>query len=169
VSYNQIRHSFRFRKIRALDPAALRHEFEAHGIAGRIANAGERHQVVADVMRRLDAVGAKVTRDATSDLLLINGEFSASMVLSRCRETPAGSLRWLIQINRRLAPDVTILVRMDSANAQPTDYYLLPIMDIEAPRLLLCETNGVQLDTYQFDNLDYLAEMATRSKIEEVA
>ncbi|WP_437225967.1 recombinase family protein [Planctomicrobium sp. SH661] len=124
-------------------------------------------RLVADVMRRLDAVGAKVTQDTTSDLLLINGEFSASMVLSRCRETPAGSLRWLIQINRRLAPDITILVRMDAANAQPADYYLLPIMDIDSPRLLLCETNGAHLDTYQFDNLDYLAGMARRTKLED--
>jgi hypothetical protein len=126
-------------------------------------------RLVADIVHRLDAVGAKVTRDATSDLLLINGEFSASMVLSRCRETPAGSLRWLIQINQRLAPDITILVRMDAANAQPADYYLLPIMDIDSPRLLLCETNGAHLDTYQFDNLDYFAGMASRSKLEEVA
>ena len=45
---------------------------------------------------------ATVTQDTTSDLLLINGEFSATMVLSRCRQTPAGSLRWLIQINERV-------------------------------------------------------------------
>ena len=91
------------------------------------------------------------------------------MVLSRCRETPAGSLRWLVQINRRLAPDITILVRMDAANSKPADYYLLPIMDIETPRLLLCEANGAYLDTYQFDNLDYFAELSTRQKIEVAA
>ena len=126
-------------------------------------------QLVTDVMHRLDAVGAKVTHDASSDLLLINGEYSASMVLSRCRETRAGSLRWLIQINHRLAPDITILVRMDAANAQPADYYLLPIMDIGEPRILLCETNGVDLDTYQFENLDYFAQMAARTRLEDVA
>ena len=126
-------------------------------------------QLVADVMRRLDAVGATVTQDATSDLLLINGEYSATMVLSRCRQTPAGSLRWLIQFNRRLAPDVTILVRMDPANKKPVDYYLLPIMDIETPRLLLCEANGAYLDTYQFDNLDFFTAMAARRKIEVAA
>jgi len=125
--------------------------------------------LVADVMRRLDAVGAKVTQDATTDLLLINGEYSATMVLSRCRQTPAGALRWLIQIDRHLAPDITILVRMDAANSQPADYYLLPIMDIEVPRLLLCETNGVHLDTYQFDTLDYFTAMAMRRKIEVAA
>ena len=80
-------------------------------------------------------------------MLLINGEFSATLVLSRCRPTPAGSLRWLIQINERVTPDVTILVRMDTANEQPVDYYLLPIIDVAVPRLRLCETNGVDLDT----------------------
>lgn len=126
-------------------------------------------QLVSDVTQRLDAVGATVTRDATTDLLLINGEYSASMVLSRCRQTPAGSLRWLIQLNRQFAPDITILVRMDAANQRPTDYYLLPIMDIETPRLLLCEANGAHLDTYQFDNLEYFAELAARRKIEVAA
>jgi DNA invertase Pin-like site-specific DNA recombinase len=126
-------------------------------------------QLVSDVMTRLDAVGAEVTQDATSDLLLINGEYSASMVLSRCRQTPAGSLRWLITIDQKVAPDITILVRMDPANEQPADYYLLPIMDIETPRVLLCETNGAYLDTYQFDNLDYFAAIAMRRKIEGAA
>jgi hypothetical protein len=58
---------------------------------------------------------------------------------------------------------------MDPSNTKPADYYLLPIMDIESPRLLLCETNGAHLDTYQFDNLDYLAKIAMRRKIEVAA
>ena len=114
-------------------------------------------------------MGATVTRDANTDLLLINGEFSASMVLSRCRETQAGAFRWLIQIDQRLAPDITILVRMDPANSKPADYYLLPIMDIETPRLLLCETNGAHLDTYQFDNLEFFTLLSSRRKIEVAA
>jgi len=126
-------------------------------------------KMVADVTERLNAAGATVTRDATTDLLLVNGEFSATMVLSRCRETAAGSLRWLIQIDHGLAPDITILVRMDPTNSKPADYYLLPIMDIETPRLLFCESNGAYLDTYQFDSLDYLAELSRRHKIEVAA
>jgi hypothetical protein len=125
--------------------------------------------LVADVIRRLDAVGASVTLDATTDLLLINGEYSASMVLSRCRQTPAGSLRWIIKVDEQLAPDITILVRMDEANEHPTDYYFLPIMDIETPRLLLCESNGLYLDAYQFDSLEYFASLGARQKIEVAA
>ena len=133
-------------------------------------NLKEMHpRIVEDVVRKLDAVGATVTRDADTDLLLINGEYSASMVLSRCRQTQAGSLRWLIKINERIAPDITILVRMDASNENATDYYLLPIMDIETPRLIFCESNGAYLDTYQFDNLEYFAALSARQKIEVAA
>jgi len=117
-------------------------------------------------MQRLNAVGATVTRDSTTDLLLINDEYSASMVLSRCRETRAESLRWLIKIDEHIAPDITILVRMDLSNKQATDYFLFPIMDIDAPKLLLCEANGAYLDTYQFDDLNYFARLAARDRIE---
>lgn len=126
-------------------------------------------QLVSDVIQRLDAVGASVTQDATTDLLLINGEYSASMVLSRCRQTTAGSLRWWIKLDDKIAPDITILVRMDPENEKATDYYLFPLMDISEPKLLLCETNGAYLDTYQFDNLDYFAQLAARSRIEVAA
>ena len=125
-----------------------------------------RPELIDGVLRQLSHVGAKVTRDPATDLLLINDEFTASMVLSRCRQTATGLLRWTVTIDQMLVPDITILVRMDAANGQPADYYLLPIMDIPTPRLLLCETNGVFLDTYQFDTLDYFATMARRRKIE---
>jgi len=85
------------------------------------------------------------------------------------RQTGGGLLRWLVQMDRTLVPDITILVRMDATNQQPADYYLLPIMDIAAPKLLLCESNGVHLDMYQFDNLDYFTVMAKRRKIEVAA
>lgn len=126
-------------------------------------------QMMADIVSRLGSVGATVKQDPKSDLLTINGEYSATMVLSRCRLTSAGALRWVIELNREIAPDITILVRMDAANERPADFYLLPIMDIECPRLLLCETNGAHLDTYQFDSLDYFTNMAIRRKIEDAA
>lgn len=126
-------------------------------------------KLLEDLTVRLQVSGAHVSHDPATSVMLINGEYTASIVLSRCRQTSAGSLRWSISINQRLAPDITILVRMDAANEQPADYYLFPIMDIAAPRLMLCETNGVYLDTYQFDSLDYFARMAARTRIEVAA
>jgi hypothetical protein len=126
-------------------------------------------QFLDDMVRQLGGVGAQVNRDAATDLLVINGEYTASMVLSRCRQAAGGQLRWMVRIDQTLVPDITILVRMDATNQQPADYYLLPIMDIAAPKLLLCESNGVYLDTYQFDNLDYFTIMAKRRKIKVAA
>ncbi|MDA7979479.1 MAG: recombinase family protein [Pirellulales bacterium] len=125
--------------------------------------------MVSDVQRRLQAVGASVSEDSGTGYLMINGEYSASVVLSRCRKTPGGALRWQARFDTALAPDITILARMDSSNSVPADYYLLPIMDIESPRLLLCEENGAYLDTYQFDNLDYFASLAMRRRLEVAA
>jgi len=125
--------------------------------------------LLSDLVGRLNGIGATVSQDASSGLLTINGEFSAVLVLSRCRQTSAGSLRWSIQFNQRFVPDITILVRMDAANERPADYYLLPVMDIQMPKLLLCETNGAFLDTYQFDTLDYFAELTHRRRIEVAA
>ncbi len=122
--------------------------------------------MVNDIQQRLQAVGASVAEDEGTGYLVINGEYSASVVLSRCRKTPSGSLRWQARFDAALAPDITILARMDSNNAVPADYYLLPIMDIESPRLLLCEENGAYLDTYQFESLDYFASLASRDRIE---
>lgn len=58
---------------------------------------------------------------------------------------------------------------MDPANVRPADFYLLPVMDVEAPRLLLCEANGAHLDTYQFESLEYFTSLAARRAIEEAA
>lgn len=121
--------------------------------------------LVDGIKQRLQTVGATVTQDSATDLLLINSEYSATMVLSRCKPTATGSLRWFIKIDEQVAPDITILVRMDPANEMITDYYLFPLMDLSEPKILLCETNGVYLDTYQFDNLDYFTSLAAREKM----
>lgn len=123
----------------------------------------------ADLTGRLHATGATVTHDAATNLLLINGEYTATLTLSRCRHTAAGSPRWLVRLDRGLAPDITILARMGADNSRPEDYYLLPVMDVEAPRLLLCECNGARLDTYQFDSLDHFTTLAARRRIEVAA
>lgn len=107
--------------------------------------------------------------DLGTGFLMINQEYSAFVTLSRCRATAAGSLRWLIKLDQKLAPDITILVRMDPTNQCPNDYYLLPIMDVETPKLLLCESNGAYLDTYQFKSLNYFTEIAARHELEVAA
>ena len=54
-----------------------------------------------------------------------------------------------------LKPDITIAVRMDATNEGIRDYYVLPAIDMTWENLRVAEANGIYLDTYRFDTLDY--------------
>ena len=125
--------------------------------------------VVATAIVEIQHIGGHVEQDPATDLLTINGEFTASIVIARCRETVGGSLRWQIRFDTSLCPDITVAVRMDRPNREPLDYYLLPWIDMTLPRLRLAEHNGVLLDAYRFETLDPLYEMAARVSLLEVA
>jgi DNA invertase Pin-like site-specific DNA recombinase len=126
--------------------------------------------VVADTIAGIVNIGGQVSKDPSTDMLTINDEFSASITIVRCRETTAGSLRWHVRFDLGLRPDITIALRMDRSNKQPLDYYLLPRIDMTGEKLRLAEQNGVSLDSYRFDSLEPLFELAARAKLlEEVA
>jgi hypothetical protein len=118
---------------------------------------------VVDEMTRL---GGGVTRDPATDLLTVNDEFTVSLVIARCQQTFAGAYRWNIRLDRLLQPDITVAVRMDSANESPLDYYLLPAFDMQLHKLRLAEYNRFSVDAYRFDTLDFLHQLARRVNIE---
>jgi len=122
-------------------------------------------ELVRNIVRQLESLDVSVTQDERTDLLLINGEYTASIVLARCHPTPPGSLRWLIRLDQGLAPDITIAARLGAANESPADFYLLPHIDIVIPKLLLSECNGAHLDSFRFDSLKYFMDLAVRVKI----
>jgi hypothetical protein len=126
-------------------------------------------RVVADVTAKIEALGAHIGRDAETEILTINREFTASLVIARCRLTAAGSLRWMIRLDTGLLPDITVAIRMNTANTDPLDYYLLPSIDLTAGKLRLAEENRFALDAYRFPTLDYFFGMAERARIQEAA
>lgn len=114
-------------------------------------------------------IGGAVVRDAASDLLTVNGEFTASIVLARSRRTEAGSLRWKIRLDTGLCPDITVAVRLDENNSGILDYYLLPWIDLGPKRLSLAEANGAWVECYRFDSLEPLFHLAARSPVRRAA
>jgi len=60
-------------------------------------------------------------------------------------------------------------VRMAEGNDDVLDYYLLPAIDITVGKLRLADDNGVGLDAYRFESLDYLFGMAERVHLREAA
>lgn len=126
--------------------------------------------IVAETLRGIEAVGGSVELDHETDLLSINREFTASIVISRCFELPSGALRWKIRLDAGLRPDISIAVRMGPQNTSRLDYYLLPRIDLgSVPRVSLAEANASNLDTYRFESLESLFYLSRRHQLRAAA
>jgi hypothetical protein len=122
--------------------------------------------LIASILDQLVGLGATVSVNESNDLLTINSEYTASLILARCRETSAGSHRWQLRFDESLSPDIVIAARLQPGNAEIMDYYLLPRLDILMDRLSLRSENGLVLDVYRFNNLNFFMEIAQRVRVE---
>jgi DNA invertase Pin-like site-specific DNA recombinase len=128
----------------------------------------KRHpEIVAEVVQKITALGAHAAWNLETELLDVNHEMRVSIVLCRHTQTGAGSSRWLIRLDASARPDITVAVRMDAANEGIRDYYVLPAIDMTWENLRVAEANGIYLDTYRCDTLDYFFGMAERVNLEE--
>lgn len=125
--------------------------------------------IVKDTIAKIEQLGGQVRVEPKTDLLIINEELKTSLVICRCQQTQAAAYRWKIHLDTGLLPHITVAIRMDARNENPMDYYLLPSLDIENPRLRLAESNGLALDAYRFDDLELFFQLTERIAIEEVA
>jgi hypothetical protein len=128
-----------------------------------------RPEVIDGVVAALKAVNGKVERHPTTDLLLVNNEWTLSVVLARCTERPDGSMRWRIHFDSVLRPDLTLACRLDISHAAVHDYYLIPRLDLGMwPRHLGFE-NSPLIDGYRQESLDALGRLAARVRYPEAA
>jgi DNA invertase Pin-like site-specific DNA recombinase len=122
-------------------------------------------EIISSILDQLLTLGATVSVDPITDLLRINSEYSASLTLSRCRESPTGFRRWHLRFDESLRPDVIIAARLQPGNEEILDYFLFPRDDELSRRLSLRPENGLVLDVYRFNNLNFFMEMAERARI----
>ncbi len=129
----------------------------------------ELHQdTIQNTIQSLIDCGAEIKLNEAQNLLMVNDMFSASLVISRCNALNNGKYRWKVRFDTILNPDITIAVRMKADNKMVLDYYLLPALDFKIPNIKLDEQNTDLLDSYRFENLDYLYEMAKCISIREL-
>lgn len=123
--------------------------------------------VVAGTLRGIEAVGGNVSVDDRTDLLTVNAEITLALVIARCQQTSAGSLRWHIRLDSGLHPDITVVVRLGADNRTTRDYYLLPWLDFGSrARVGIAENNGLDLDAYRTDDLTPLYHLLRRQPLE---
>jgi DNA invertase Pin-like site-specific DNA recombinase len=126
-------------------------------------------EIVAEVTRMLRQTGSTVATDPLSDIVSVNDEFTASIVIVRCHRTRAGSYRWRLRFDHGLMPDISIVVRMAANNVDALDYYLLPSIDLNRGKLKICEENGLGIDAYRFDNLAEFYSFVSPVQLREVS
>ena len=125
--------------------------------------------VVQDVVSALERTAGNVSKDATTDLVTVNEEWTVSVVIARSFRQESGATRWKVRFDMQLKPDVTVAVRMNETNESARDYYLIPRLDMATwPRHLGFE-NSPFIDGYRFENLDILGRLAARIRLKEAA
>lgn len=125
-------------------------------------------ELVDECIAKIQGIGGRVQQDAASDLLCINEELNLSIVIARARQTDPEKLRWKVYLDTGLDPDLTLIIRMDAINEKPLDYYLLPALDVQNPKLHFSEENGLALDAYRFERLEPLFRLTEREQVTEV-
>ena len=123
--------------------------------------------IMGEIITQLGANGARVVEDPRTGLWRINQEFTASLILARCRHSGSGSYRWHLRFDTGLCPDITIAARLMPDNAAILDYYLFPAVDSLTSFLKLAAENPINLDVYRFPDLTHFAQLCRRVRIPE--
>lgn len=125
--------------------------------------------VLARTVEHIQQFGGRVTIDPTNDLLQVNEELLISLVLCRCQHSGSGANRWKVRFDLGLSPDVTIAVRMEPGEEVARDYYILPTLDVQQPKIRLSEANASDLEIYRYDSLEALAQLSRRAIVGRAA
>jgi DNA invertase Pin-like site-specific DNA recombinase len=125
-------------------------------------------EIMGAAVQQIAALGGSVAQASGSELLSVNGEFTVSTCIARCQPTAAGTLRWQIRFDTSLNPDVVVAVRMDRENQTVHDYFIFPRTELPGPQSRIGEYNGLALDSFRFETLDQLYEMATHVSVESL-
>lgn len=129
-----------------------------------------RPEMMSMVVSRLKEAGASVDLAGDDGLVLVNGELLVSIILCRHVTTARGSSRWLIRLDWGLGPDLTIAARLEAGNEEIRDFYLLPMIDMNADKLgrRMADHNCIEMDAYRCDDLSNFFRMAERTLIQDI-
>jgi len=126
-------------------------------------------EIITEMTYGIQDAGGWALRDPGNDLLTVNGEFTTSLVIARCKPNSNGCYRWNIRFDASLEPDITVVARMDATNRVALDYYIFPCIDFSHERLPTKEENEFTLDAYRMTTLDYFYSLSGRVSLKEAA
>lgn len=109
--------------------------------------------------------GGSAVRQGELGVLRVNDEFTVSIAMARCRNTPYGYPHWLAAPEQCIAPDVKVAIRMSPDNQTILDYLIAPANEIGGKPLNLVLNKRLAFNTFFFRSLDPLFALAERAAI----
>ncbi|MES0000085.1 recombinase family protein [Mesorhizobium sp. M0051] len=122
-------------------------------------------EVVQTTIASIDHAGGSAVRQGELGVLRVNNEFTVSIAMARCRNTPYGYPHWLAAPEQCIAPDVKVAIRMSPDNQTILDYLIAPANEIGGKPLNLVLNKRLAFNTFFFRSLDPLFALAERAAI----
>lgn len=124
--------------------------------------------VIEDFKNSIEQKNCYVDSQKFAPILYINEEIMISVIITKCNHMKSGKLRWKVRFDNSLKADITIVIRMDSQNESPRDFYILPKIDNEFSKMVMSEKNNLRLELYRFDNLDKFLQIINRITLRDL-
>lgn len=124
-----------------------------------------RMELVQDITARIVGQGGSVETFSFNRNLLINGQFTLSVCISRIRTQ---RLRfWQFGYRSEMKPDIIVGARVAERGGPITDYYLLPFMFMpHGSWITTSMSSGTRLDLFRCKTLEPLYALCRRTPVE---
>jgi DNA invertase Pin-like site-specific DNA recombinase len=120
--------------------------------------------IATSILHKIKSSGATIRNSGQNDHMVINEEFSISIRMATCRHRRQ-AYDWTIDFANSKPADVSIVVRLGSDNETIKDYFVFPLPELLGKIIRITEHNQLGLDTYRFDDLQFLYELCNKTEV----
>lgn len=113
----------------------------------------------------IENCNCNIEEEPNTQEFIINNNMSVSVIICKCKKLKSGRLRWKIRLEPNHTPDITIVIRMDSENKLPVDYFILPKLDFNFTKLIIKENNPALFELYRYDDINLFYRLLKREQI----
>ncbi|SHL37404.1 Site-specific DNA recombinase [Bradyrhizobium lablabi] len=116
----------------------------------------------ADLVAGVQGAGVSAAFDQGSSVLTIKDTIKAAIFVARCQRMATGLLRWDIKRPVNRGSHLIIAARMDEANKDALDYFLIPKGKMPGGKISFREKHRPKLNPYRLSTLDALVDAIQR-------
>ena len=120
--------------------------------------------ILSNIVVTVQARGGSVAIHKRTRVLTINDAFTVALGMGWRFRGDTAHLKWKVYFAKIPTTDLCLVIRMDEANKEVRDYYLLPTAEVrQAKPYRLFISNPVFAESYRHDTLDHFFRLCARS------